>query len=375
MSQDAIQHIELSGSALERGRQHGSEVPEILRGYWRELVLDVTERSDHPMTEEQLKAWVVDRAAPALELAPDLGEEIKGIADGAQVDYELALAVNLGEECNHLAYSLGWHAPEVQRCLSIVVPPSQSTTGGYILAQTWDGPDWTPDPVLFTVEEEAGRSVYLADPGWVGGVGLNDRGLGSVHTGVGTTADGTPGLPYSFIARRIMQRDDLESAARSVVDLPATAGCHYIVVDGKEVVDVETTGATNATLTYPQAVSTCAHFSDPACAAQESSAKSNEVSRYRVERLLQLLAENAPVSPIDVWGLLSDHVEGPHGATVDRHPGEGRSLGGIVVDLVGKTVQAKAGNPCLPRPITEVVLGDSGFETRTFVNQASLTAS
>src|SRR5512132_1953314 len=125
MGQDAITLVELSGTPFERGREHGRRIPDTLQAYWSELVLDVTERSDRPMSEGQLRDWVVERAQPALALAPDLEEEIRGMADGAGVDWEVALAVNLGEECNHLAYSLGWHAPEVQRCLSVVVPPSQ----------------------------------------------------------------------------------------------------------------------------------------------------------------------------------------------------------------------------------------------------------
>ncbi len=375
MSQDEITLLQLSGSPRERGRQHGHEIPDTLRRYWRELVLDVTERSDHPMTEDRLREWVVERAAPALALAPDLKEEVTGIAEGGGVDYELALAVNLGEEVNHLAYSLGWHAPTTQRCLSIVVPPAQSATDGYLLAQTWDGPDWTPDPCLFAVEEEAGRSAYLADPGWVGGVGLNDRGIGSVHTGVGTTVDGAPGLPYSFIARRIMQRDDLKGAARSVIEMSSTAGCHYIVADDKRVVDVETAGMVNATISYDsRAISTCAHFSDRECAAKESDPNDNRVSRYRVERLLQLLRENAPVDPLDLFHLISDHQKGPDGAMVCRHPGTGRSLGGIVIDLADRTVWGKAGNPCLPRPVTEVALRDSGFEFRTFLLEERVPA-
>ena len=43
-----IRFVELSGDARERGRLHGRKVPEVLREYWRDLVLDVTERSDHP---------------------------------------------------------------------------------------------------------------------------------------------------------------------------------------------------------------------------------------------------------------------------------------------------------------------------------------
>lgn len=365
-SAPSIPFAELSGDARERGRLHGREIPGVLRRYWRELVLDVTERSDHPMSEEALADWVRERAALALSLEPDLEEEIRGIAEGAGVDYEQALAVNLGEEVNHLAFGLGWHAPAVQRCLSIVVPPEQSQTGGYLLAQTWDGPAWLPDPMLFVVEEEAGRSVFIADPGWVGGAGLNDRGLGSVHTGVGTKVDGTPGLPYSFIARRILRSDDLQSAAQSVTELPATAGCHYIVVDRERVVDVETAGLTNANFTYTGPISTCAHFSDSRCAATESDPRGRLVSEFRVGRLLDLFQPAAPISPLDLFRLISDHEPGPDGASVCLHPGSMRSLGSIVIDLAGRTVWGKAGNPCMARPVTQVTLFDSGFDTRTF---------
>jgi isopenicillin-N N-acyltransferase like protein len=368
-----IRLAELSGSARERGRLHGREIPDALQRYWRELVLDVTERSDHPMSEEALAGWVRERAAPALSLEPDLEEEIRGIAEGAGVGYELALAVNLGEEVNHLAYSLGWRAPAVQRCLSIVVPPEQSQTGGYLLAQTWDGPNWIPDPMMFIVDEEAGRSAFIADPGWVGGAGLNDRGIGSVHTGVGTKVDGTPGLPYSFIARRILRSDDLQSATESVTVLSATAGCHYIVVDGERVVDVETAGPANAALTYTGPISTCAHFSDPSCRATESDPGKRLVSEFRVGRLLDLFQQAAPVSPLDLFRLISDHEPGPDGAAVCLHPGSMRSLGSVVIDLAGRTTWGKAGNPCLPRPVTQVTLFDSGYDSRTFTlteNQA-----
>lgn len=62
-SAPSIRFAELSGNARERGRLHGRQIPDVLRRYWRELVLDVTERSDHPMSEEALADWVRERAA------------------------------------------------------------------------------------------------------------------------------------------------------------------------------------------------------------------------------------------------------------------------------------------------------------------------
>jgi len=356
-----IEVVHLSGGAFERGVAHGRAVSDRLEHYWGELMKDVTDRSANPIGKDELRQWVLERCGGALALAPDLEEEIRGIAEGADVAYELALGVNFGEEVCHLASARGIASTRpTERCLSIVVPPEQSATGDYLLAQTWDGPDWTPDPVLFVVDEEAGRSAYLSDGGWVGGVGLNDRGIGSVHTGVGTTNDGTPGLPYPFIARRILQSDLLEEAAGKVVKAPATAGCHYIVAGGGRALDVEIAGAANAVVPLRGPVSTCAHFSARDLEVLESEAEARQVSEYRTTRLLSLLMERAPVGPLGLFDIMSDHEEGPSGAMVCRHPVtdrvDGRSLGALVVDMAAAEVFARAGNPCEERPLGSAAL-------------------
>lgn len=345
-----IQVVRLSGSPRERGLAHGAAVADRLEYYWGQLVRDVTDCAD-PMGSDDLRAWILERSEVALAAAPDLEEEIRGMAEGAGVAYEVALSVNFGEEVCHLASmrSATRRAP-TERCLAIVVPPEQSASGGYLLAQTWDGPDWTPDPVLFFVEEDAGRSVYLSDGGWVGGVGLNDRGIGSVHTGVGTSLDGTPGLPYPFIARRILQSGTVEEACAKAVQLPATAGCHFVVCDGERVVDVEVAGDKNATRPMAAPVSTCAHFGDPALTGVENDVDWHRISAYRTERLLDIVSRHGPVEPLDLFALMSDHEEGPLGAMVCRHPetdrSGSRSLGAVVIDMAQATVFGRAGNPC-----------------------------
>lgn len=357
----SIQVIRLKGGPFERGVAHGEAVADRLEYYWGELIKDVSERSADPISKDELRDWILERCAPALAIAPDLEEEIQGLAAGAGVDYEVALAVNLGEEVCHLASARGVAAARpTERCLSIVVPPEQSSTGDYLLAQTWDGPDWTPDPVLFVVDEASGRSAYLSDGGWVGGVGLNDRAIGSVHTGVGTTNDGTPGLPYPFIARRILQSDSPEEACSKVVEAPATAGCHYIVAGGGHALDVEIAGEANAVVPLAGPISTCAHFSASELEALETEDDARRVSEYRTTRLLSLLSERSPISPLELFDLMSDHFEGPSGAMVCRHPTTdrvgGRSLGALVVDMAAGEVFARAGNPCERRPFASAAV-------------------
>lgn len=373
MNTDDPRVLHLAGTPRVRGFEHGREIPGLLLAYWEELLRDVGERAERPMSEGELRTWLRDRAGLTALVAPDLDEEVRGIAEGAGVPHEIALGVTFGEEVSDLASALGAYRPRQTRCLSVVVPPEHTTTGGYLLAQTWDGPDWTPDPFVFTVEEPQGRSAFLSDPGWVGGVGVNDRGLGSVHTS--TLIDhAPPGMPYPFVARRILQADHVDAAAALVSEVPNTAGCHFIIADDQHLVDVEAAGTVSVSLTYTgKMLSTCAHFSDPECIAKQTR-PDDPVSQYRVTRLLGLTNQRAPISPSDLFEILSDHVEGPRGRTVCMHPGEIRSLGCVVIDPTARSIWAKASNPCEDRPICKVTITDTGFRTRLINSKSTESA-
>jgi isopenicillin-N N-acyltransferase-like protein len=367
MSEEPIRLLHVKGSPHERGIEYGRQVGDALELYWQELLRDVRDRVDKPMTEEQLRAWVLERSALAVAAAPDLDDEVRGIAAGAGVDYEIALTITFGQEVNDLTASLGYHAPSSDpgRCLSIIVPPSRSATGGYLLAQTWDGPDWGLPPLVCVVEEEAGSQAFLTDPGWVGGVGVNDRGVASVHTSAEISAS-PGGMPYPFIARRILQASSLDGAVAAITATPSTAGCHYVVATDEGLVDVEAAGTVSATLRYDgNLISTCANFVDPSCVAAQARPR-NPVSLHRVSRLVELASSRATWAPLELFQLLSDHQPGPEGRSVCLHPTPGRSLGSVVLDPSSLRMWAKSGNPCQPAPVREISLADPQFRTVCF---------
>jgi isopenicillin-N N-acyltransferase-like protein len=375
MNGEAIRFLRLEGTPFERGVQHGREIPDILAGFWVDLVRDVRDRVDRPIAEDELRAWLRDRAELARSVEPDLMEEIRGIAEGGGVEEEVAVAIAFAEEVGQLAYSLGYHHEVVRgtRCLAVVVPPSRTSSAGYLLAQTWDGPDWCPDPFLFAPKDPPGWSAYLADPGSVGGVGVNDRRIGSVHTGV-LVRENPVGNPYSFIARRIMLADRADDAATSVSEVASTAGCHYIVVQDDAVIDVEAAGAVFETVPHEGLFSTCAHFAGGSTAALHAKPE-HGVSRHRTSRLAEIVAEESEVTPLGLMELLTDHREGPDGSSVCLHASDrtGRSLGAIVIDVAGATIWGRAGNPCEHRPIREVRLTDQGPRQRVLA-EASVDA-
>lgn len=350
-----IQVVELRGTPFERGLAHGRALGSLVDRYWKELLREVADNAVASMTEAELLGWVREAAAPAIALSPDLDEEIRGIGEGSGLGYEVALGVNLFEEISALAWNRGRTVARARglRCSAVMVPPSMTTTGMWLLAQNWDGADWWDDPVLFAVEERSGSSVYLTDAGSVGGIGVNDRGVASAHTGVGLL-ENVPGLPYSVIARRILQAPGAAAAAATVIEAPSTAGCHYVVAAADGVpIDVEAAGVPHASSRRDEMFATCAHFTEAPCAANQS--KDTDGSVYRVGRIEQRVRAEAPVGVEDLLHIMGDHEPGPQGITVCRHPDEtfdSRTSGCAVMSTDGR-MWARAGNPCEVRPTVE----------------------
>ena len=344
----------LEGEPRERGRQLGELMGDLTGYYLSELRKDVGERASRPMSEGELLAWLAPRAAFAASVAPELDEEVRGFAEAAQISYEMAFAINSGNEMNDLAVSRGssTFALPSKHCLSIVIPAGQSATGNVLLAQTWEGPRVTPPPWLITAREGRVSSVWLTTPGWFGGTGVNSFGVGSVQTAV-VLADPPLGLGYSYIARRMLQQRSVDAAAQSAVEYPSPSGGRYVVSDGIKVVDAELAGELRGSFPVPGWLATHAHFDEPSYTAMRAPGDRRD-SLWRTSRILERCKAAAPVEPLDVFGLFADHEGRDDGGTVCLHAGGVAALGTIVIEPVERRVWASVGSPCARGPVTEV---------------------
>lgn len=373
---DPIRLLHLTGTPRERGVQYGRALGQEVAEYWKYVVEDIGAR-ERPIDETELKNWVAEKSATAMQAAPELEEEMRGIAEGAEVPYEVALGVVFGEEAVDLAGRSGsYREPTGTRCLSLSVPAAQTESGNLLLAQTWDGPWWNPDPVILVIEESYGIQTFMADPGWNGGAGVNRHGIGSVHTGA-LIAEAPEGMPYPFISRRILQQADLDGAAASIIEYPATSGCHYIVSDGQRTLDVEAAGSIRTTLLHDGLRSTESHFNSSRAICQQPTTVNpgaQLISHFRTSRLVERAAAASRVTPLGVFALYDDHQEGPELGAVCLHPTKyrrGRTVGTIVIEPATQTIWASAGYPCENRPIRKVSLTDDGFDSEV-VNLPSL---
>ncbi len=347
--------LELLGDAFERGVAHGRFAATAIRRYWEEMLRDVGERVANPMSEGELRDWLRQKIAFAARIEPGMAEEVRGVAIGADVDLDVAWAIGFGEEIGDLAGML--EGPSTPRCLGIVVPPSRSSTGGWLLAQSWDGPEWSDDAWAFVVHDDEGVIAYTADPGWLGGPGINARGIASVHTSVPTVAS-PAGLPYPFLARRILRAGDAEEAAIAVSTVTQTTGCNWLIAAGSDETNVRAAHDRTARWDLDGLFTTCTHFDDPTWADLEQGVPD---SHFRADRLRALADGHALLTPDEVLGLYADHAVGRHGYAVCQHAGAGWAVKGVtVVDAATSSLWLRPGLPCSGAPVTRITLRPNG---------------
>lgn len=184
--------IAISGEPFERGRQHGEhlseEIGKTIDFYCSIFKLPESEIFRHAEFFHQL----ID------SFNPGYSEEIQGIAKGSKVDPLWIVALNARTEI------LSRNTNASNECTTVYFPrPS-------ILGQNWDwGKPLEPLTVLMNIEGSDGHRIFmLTEPGIIGKIGMNNRGLG-VCLNILTLDQQLDGLPVHIILRAILDCDNL----------------------------------------------------------------------------------------------------------------------------------------------------------------------
>jgi isopenicillin-N N-acyltransferase-like protein len=342
-------HHSTESSAQERGhafgRAHADRVENTLSAYTR-LFAEL-----HGIGEGQIGALgeVVGRRLG--EDAPELREEIEGIAAGAGVD-ELALfAANARTEI--LA---GAARPE---CSAIGLLPEITSDGSTILAQNWDWhPDLTESRVVWRVENPDGSwFVTLTEAGLLAKIGLNSRGLGVCLNILTTTREGgVGGLPIHVLLRLLLQGcENLSSALRLLLNADVTASSCFNVGfadGGGALVSVEVSPGGTAVI-WPKRglLLHTNHFLRQPPGADDRMRREWPDTLVRYNELERRVASAPPSSVSAVADLLRSHFNGPiaiccHDAENSRYGDRQATLASVVLDLTNRRLLITDGAPC-----------------------------
>lgn len=244
--------LEISGSPRERGRTYGEatrhQVAAAL-GYYSETV-----GNSHGLTWTQVTDLAGRWLVLVEEYAPDLVEEMRGIADGAGVGLLDVLALNArGEIIYDRSLKEGppktdGAAPIAKEppdgCTSFAITGEASGDGHVYCGQNWDWREGVAETVLLLRIVQPGKPTVITqvEAGQLARQGANSAGVALNANGLGGRFDRSFGLPQTVIRRRVLESTTITRALDVLFDTRAHIASNALLTCREGLaVDIETT--------------------------------------------------------------------------------------------------------------------------------------
>ncbi|MGW0735190.1 C45 family autoproteolytic acyltransferase/hydolase [Streptomyces sp. NPDC002851] len=353
--------IEISGPPHQRGRQYGEAVRPQLHAalaYYEDAF-----GQSSGLTWDQVTARAARWHEPVRSYAPELLDEIRGIADGAGVDLLDVLALNARGEVIYDRSFAGMAAAEEppEGCTSFTAYGEASGDGHVWAGQNWDWRAGVADTVVLLriVQPPKPTLIMQVEAGQIGRQGANSAGIALNANGLGGRFSDAVGLPQTVVRRSVLDRHSITDALDVLCRTRAHIASNALLTCREGfAVDLETTPAglgwmypTDGLLVHGN------HYQAgiPAALAADYRPLSPD-SLVRVPRAEQgLRALRSATGPDEsrkiIKQAMSDHLGHPE--SLCTHPDPRRptvkhwaTLVSSCVDLTTGDYHATAGTPC-----------------------------
>ena len=160
--------------------------------------------------------------------APDIWDELAGVAEGAGQPLDQLYALQLLDE--EWAYRARRGAASPPKCSSLA---SVNADGTSWLAQNMDLGDYTDSfQVMLRIDDaDHPSALVFSTAGMLGLMGVNAAGVGVCVNSLPQLPSAPQGLPVAFVLRRLLQALSLEEAADLVQQLPHATNQHYLIAE------------------------------------------------------------------------------------------------------------------------------------------------
>jgi len=225
-SASKLRVVELSGTSYEMGLTHGRTLqPEIreLVGRWkRDLEANYQVPADvfiRRLLERTDFKSAIDRWTPGLL------DEVRGIADGAGIDFDTIYAYQLIDEIWAMGPDLGF-----SKCTSVAAGPRNGRPA--VVAQNLDVPAFYHGyQTVLRIRDDKNdlETLVFTIPGILGSNGLNSRSVGVCVNAVTQLAYSATGLPVVFVVRGILRQKTYKQAVKFLEDIRPGAPQTYVI--------------------------------------------------------------------------------------------------------------------------------------------------
>ena len=343
--------VELQGTPTQIGETHGESLRELIREHADRHLQWILTNSSIALTEARLEEMWAPYVAANESVAPELVEEMRGIARGANVPFERIFLLNSLLDVGNLRWLEC--VKGTVACTSFAVP-EESDTGRPLLGQTYDLDAFRRQfNALLRIRPAKGPAqlVYTL-AGIVGAAGLNEEGIG-ININNLSANDCAAGKLHAVVVRQALAAGNLADALTAATVGPRAGGSHYLISDDTgTVVSVETSRSRFA-LAYADGRPfghTNHYLSDwmqPKAVIRPSSIGSS-IARYAA---LRRFLQKEPLNRAAIKEITQSHTSYPRSICAHASPEVGKGAGAgtiaaMVQSLSERTMEFCDGCPC-----------------------------
>lgn len=341
-----FQKIILQGAPKERGLQYGKAAADKIKvsvEMYKALFKAYANLS-WDECKKRAEAFV-----PFIEgYFPAAIEEMRGIAEGAGLEFGDILALNCRSE-------MMFSSATTEGCSVLGVTSEMTDDGKPYIAQTWDWilPARDISLVLEIRQAPLPTILTVVEAGMVGGKGLNSAGIGVALNALSSTK-GTVGLPLHILYRGILNAWKLTDAIEAVTYYKrAGAGNFTIGADSDQALFIEYV-PDMYDLIYAEDgfVAHTNHYLSPMLAPRDLMRNLSSDTFTRLGQLRKLVKKNrGKLNRAKIIEIFSDHLNYPDSICSHPDPKDEEimrvcTVYAMVLDLKERTLWLSNGNPC-----------------------------
>jgi isopenicillin-N N-acyltransferase-like protein len=317
--------VRATGTPFERGRAIGRGLGEAIEhslGFVRRY-LDV-----HGVGSHGLDHVVAPYVATAEDAMPQLVDQLRGMAEGAEQPFSMIVAANAFEEIyGQVELRIGDLAP-LERCTDVVLQGPAGPLLGH--TEQWYAGDEGAVGIVLDVPDDGPTLLAPVVAGTLPLVGVNEHGV-AVGAMSLSARDERIGIPRALVGRDVLDaRDAADATARAM--RPGRAGGYsyqFAFPDGGSLV-VETTGSRGSVMATNAHTN---HAIDPSVAEVTFPPSSGSQSRLSRASALASIAEPTMDG---VVGILADHDGAPKSICAHPDPADGDEASTILFAMVAE---------------------------------------
>ncbi len=328
--------LELSGSRYEIGYGYGVQAREYV---WKFIDIFFSKLESLRINKEAAFEISGRLEEYVKEYSPVLLEEVRGLADGADKDYEEILSLNCIFEIPRIAGTKEAHYCTVWGSVA---------DGGVIAVQNLDlAAEYADLLHLVRIVLDDGLRIRLqALAGMLGMMGMNQDGL--VFSGTTVSSKKVKyGVPKPFLGRTILNTcSTAEQAVDCLLKAPRTTGGNAMFLDAVGGFYVVECSAEQCAVIHPekQHLFSTNHYTDGKLTPL-SPTDDIESSKARLERIQELFSHTDRYDFETLKSFARDHDGDPGNLTICRH-GDISTVSSVIFEPSKRRMWLATGLPC-----------------------------